>query len=267
MERLLAAYRERYGEIGTDTPAPQPQQPGYPPPPFFPPAPGKPEPAQPPQSPMDESDFKQIDDIITQRAMLLSGLSQEDVDGIDYLEDDDPRLSKWKHAKKLAEAATYNEFVSSQIAQQQEAQRIAALRNQSVTEYNNYVARQQAGENFDALRAFATGEFYESQSPLNKAVLAESFARMQNGTAIPADAMVMHNFFEGARQAFEKNKLPHSPGVQKNPPAKPKFPRTDKMQGAPGSGGGVSETALAEMLRTKNWRNISPEYKRQLLGL
>ncbi|MBR3746524.1 MAG: hypothetical protein IKN27_06140 [Selenomonadaceae bacterium] len=45
----------------------------------------------------------------------------------------------------------------------------------------------------------------------------------------------------------------------------PQFPRTDKVNGISGAGGGVTEAALAEMMKTVPWSKIPQEYKQILL--
>ena len=85
LEQQLAAYREKYGNASAQSPSqnsPQPQ------------ATKQDAPQQPRQPQLNAATMKQIDDVINQLAMEVSGLSKEDVDGIDYLEDDDPRNEK-----------------------------------------------------------------------------------------------------------------------------------------------------------------------------
>ena len=207
--------------------------------------------------------IKQIDDVITQRALAISGLAKEDVEGIDYLEDDDPRISLWNHARELSKATVYNDILTNHIAQQQELQRMQYLQNQSVNDYNNYVAQKQVAENFDAVRQYATGEFFNEQSPLDKEVITESFARLSRNMATPQDMMIVRNFFSRAENAFaNRNITPQAP----MPQPKPNFPRTNQLNGVAGNGG-VTQAQLAEMLQNKKWSEISPTYQKMLLGL
>lgn len=246
----LAAYRERYGDISAQTqPAP------------------KTEPPAQNYMPQFNSDVvKQIDDAITQRAMAISGLSKEDVEGIDYLEDDDPRISLWNHARELSKATVYNDIVANHYAQQQELQRMQMLQNQSVNDYNNYVAQKQAAENFDAIRQYATGEFFNAQSQIDKEIITDSFARLGRNMATPADMMIVRDFFTRAENSFANRQANI---VQKTPlqQPKPNFPRTNQLNGTTGSGGGVTQAQLAEMLNKKKWSEIPPEYQKILLGL
>lgn len=242
-EKLLAAYRERFGDLNSQPP-PQPQ------PKFQPPS-------------IDENFSRQIDDAIKQTAMQVSGLSKEDVDGLDYLDDDDPKNIRWNHAKKISEAAIYNDIISRQMIQQQQFQREAMLRDQTIASYNQYVSQQQAAENFPAVQKFAENEFFNAQSDIDKQIILESYARINNRMASPADVMVVRDYFSRAKFAYENGQAPQP---QKPKPAPNNFPRTNQVSGSAGSGG-VSQAALADMLRNKAWNKIPPNYQKMLLGI
>lgn len=258
-EKLLAQYRERYGEL--DAPPQNFQSQSLPkaanPPQQIPPQ-------EPPQ--LSENDIKQLDEIITQRAMQISGLSKEDIENLDYVEDNDPRVARWNHAKRLSEATVYNDIINHQTNQQQEFQRMNALRSQTIADYNNYVAQQQAAENFNAVQKFAENDFFNAQSDIDKQVIMESYARIRNNTAFPADVMVVRDFFSRAKAAYDARQTAPPPKPKTKPTAN-NFPRTNKVNGIIGNGGGVSEATLAEMLRNKPWTQIPPEYQQALLGL
>ena len=252
LDHQLAAYRERYGDISAQNQTAPPKQ-------------------DTPQNPMPQfnSDVvKQIDDAIVQRAMAISGLSKEDVEGIDYLEDGDPRISLWNHARELSKATVYNDIVANHLAQQQELQRMQLLQNQSINDYNNYVAQKQAAENFEDIRHFATGEFFNAQSPIDKEVITDSFSRLSRNMATPADMMIVRNFFTRAENAYaNRNSQPNIPPKSPLQTPKPNFPRTNQLNGTAGSGGGITQAQLADMLQNKKWSEIPPSYQKILLGL
>ena len=253
-EKILAAYRERYGELNTQSQSSTPQTQ---PPQFQPPS-------------LDENFTKQIDDAITQTAMNISGLSKEDVEALDYLDDDDPKISRWNHAKRISEAAVYNDIINRQMLQQQEFQRAATLRDQTIANYNNFVAQQQAAANFNDVQKFAENDFFNAQPDIDKQIIQESYARVSNNTASPADVMVVQNYFSRAKFAYENGQAPQYQRVQPKPKIKPavnNFPRTNQISGSTGYGGGVSQAALAEMLQNKSWNKIPPNYQKILLGL
>ena len=249
-EQELAAYRERFGSLNA-----QPQQP---PQESYQQAPQQ-QPAPPIQN-LTEDLIKNFEDAITYGAKQLSGFSDEQVDELNYLDDEDPRIKQWEFAKKIAENAVYGNYLAQQANQQQEFQRRAYMQNQSVSAFNDYVARQQATDNFAAVQQFAANEFFNQQSDLDKMAISDAHYRVANNMALPSDLMVIRDFFSRAKSAFDSR---NAPKFNVNPA--PQFPRTDKVNGISGAGGGVTEAALAEMMKTVPWSKIPQEYKQILL--
>ena len=73
--------------------------------------------------------------------------------------------------------------------------------------------------------------------------------------------MAIRDFFTRAKAEFDSRQspLPFTPNRQ------PQFPRTDKLNGSSGGGGGINNAALAEMMRSVPWNQIPQEYKNLLL--
>ena len=255
VEKELAAYRQRYGDLNAQQNYQQPVQ-------------NQPEKNSPPQRYFTADDAKQIDDAIKNTAMQWTGFSQEDVDGIDYLDDDDPKIGLWNHAKELAKIATYNQIVANQAAQMQEEQRRNNLMNQSINEFQNYAQQQTQAEEYEALRNFASNEFFNAQSPSDQQIIYEADWRLANGGATPADYKTIRDYFTMAKFAYDaKNSAKNTPAPkieQKSPKAQ--FPRTDNLNGVSGSGGGITASSLAEMVRNVPWNKIPDEYKEKILN-
>lgn len=201
--------------------------------------------------------IKTFEDAITYGAKQLSGFSDEQVEELDYLDDDDPRIKQWNFAKRIAESAVYNNYISEQMARQQEMQRRALMQNQSVAAFNDYVARQQAEENFNAVRQFATTDFYNSLNDVDKMAISDAQARIANNMAVPTDFMAIRDFFSRAKAAYDSR----NPTLPLKNNGASQFPRTDKVNGISGGGGGINGAALAEMVRAVPWAQIPQEYK------
>ena len=56
-----------------------------------------------------------IESVAFEKARKTSGLSEEDVEALDYLDDEDPKISRWNFARRFAETETINELISEQI--------------------------------------------------------------------------------------------------------------------------------------------------------
>lgn len=260
IERQLAAYREKFGDLNAQ-PQAAPQQSYQQPQGYQPQQPQQPQQQPPPVQNLNEDIIKNFEDAINYGAKQLSGFSDEQVEELDYLDDDDPRLKRWRFAKKIAESAVYNNFISEQIAHQQEMQRRALMQNQSVNAFNDYVARQQADKNFNAIRQFATTDYYNSLNDVDKMAISDAQYRIANNMAVPTDFMAIRDFYSSAKAAYDSRR----PTLPLKNNTAPQFPRTDKVNGVSGGGGGINEAALAEMLRTVPWSQIPQEYKNLLL--
>lgn len=233
-ERELAAYREKYGDINAQTPPPVQQSQQH----------QQPQNRQPPPAPpiqnLTADMINDFENAINFGAKQLSGFSDEQIDELNYLDDDDPRIKQWNFAKRIAESAVYNNYIANQVAQQQEFQQRALMQNQSVAAFNDYVARQQAAEIFAAVQQFAANEFFNSLSDLDKVAINDARYRIENNMALPTDLMAVRDFFSRAKAAYDSRNaaVPQQP---RNSSA-PQFPRTDKLNGVPGSGGGVTSS-------------------------
>ena len=110
MERELAAYRERFGDLNAQQNYQQPvqvqqpqqnyQQPsqdyqqGYQQPQQVP----QPQQQSPPIQSLTEDTIKTLEDTIAYGAKQLTGFSDEQVDELSYLDDDDPRIKQWENS-------------------------------------------------------------------------------------------------------------------------------------------------------------------------
>ena len=56
-----------------------------------------------------------IEEIVSDKAKIIGGLSDEDIEALDYLDDEDPKISRWNYAKRLAETEIIGEFRAGQI--------------------------------------------------------------------------------------------------------------------------------------------------------
>lgn len=56
-----------------------------------------------------------IENIISDKAKKISGLSDEVVEFLDCLDDNDPKISRWNYAKRFAETEIISEFIAGQI--------------------------------------------------------------------------------------------------------------------------------------------------------
>jgi|GEM_PF-2219420 len=267
-EKQLKAYQEKFGDINAQ-PVPQ-QQPQYQQPAMqnYQQAVQEQKPPEPRYFTAD--DAKQIDDEINKTAIEMTGLTQEDIEQLDYLDDDDPKLVAWNRARKIAEFATYNNILIQQQLAAQENYRRSMMMNQSQTEFDNYVSQQKAAADFVELQNFVEKEFFPAQSDINRAVILDANSRIGSGTATPYDHKIVQDFFTLAQYAYnaKKQQMQTPPPVkpQKKNSPKPQFPRSEKVNGIAGSGGEINNASLAEMMKNIPWEKMPEQYKNYLLN-
>ena len=256
-EKQLQAYQEKFGDINAQPVPQQYQQPQY-------------QQAVQEQKPPEPryftaEDARQINDEIIRQTMVATGLTQEDVDNLDYMDDNDPKLATWNACKKYAEFATFYNIMQAQRLAEQENLMREMMMKQSQAEFDNYVSQQQEAADFAELQKFAATEYYQKQDNLYRQLLSGADQRIANRQATPYDLRIMQDYMDkAAKELMSKKQTSVKP--QKKPSPKPQFPRTDKVNGIPGSGGDVTNASLAEMMRTMDWDKIPPEYKKRLLG-
>lgn len=56
-----------------------------------------------------------VEQAIRERAMKICRFSQEDVDALDYLDDDDPKIKIWYYAKKIAETEVIQTVLDTKV--------------------------------------------------------------------------------------------------------------------------------------------------------
>lgn len=68
-----------------------------------------------PTSFMNSIMVEALDRAVNERAMKICGFEQCDVDAIDYLDDDDPKIKIWHYATKLAEAEVIQTVLDTKV--------------------------------------------------------------------------------------------------------------------------------------------------------
>lgn len=254
LEEEIAAYRARYGALNQQ----QPQQPQQPPPP-----------PPPPQPQITKESAAEIKKAIDQQAMRLTGFSQEDVDALEYADDNDEDLIRWKTAKTLAQQQVYN---SVQQAQIQRAQMINYYRQnhaQSTQSYNEFATKEMSGKDYRQIRDFATGEYFEKLPNATQQLISDAYTRIENQQASPQDYYCVQSYFGEAKAAYRKKYPARGGNTLKQRTTRieqaGKLPRSAQLSGTTDESV-VTVESLNEMLDTMPWDEIPKEYQDMLLG-
>lgn len=269
LEEQIAQLKQQLEARAQVQQAPAPQQPQPP----MTPVNVQQQPSRQPQQPIINAEvMKQLKQVVDQEAMKMTGISQEDLQSIEYMEDDDPRKQTWNTARKFAEAQVFQKVQEARNRQLAESRRQIAVHNENVLRYNNFAAEQMADPNFKDIQSFAINEYFSSRDKHDQDIIAEAYTRIQNNAGSPADTMIIRDYFTAAKNAYNKaHSSKKSANSEKNTAIKVKqgqaFPRSGEIEGASSDPGAVTVETLERMLDTTPFEKIPKEYQDILLGM
>ena len=212
---------------------------------------------------------KQLNAIVRQQALQLTGFSKEDVDALSYMDDDDPRREQWKTALDVARTQVIDGVYKMQQQRAAYAQHFMQVHNASVADYNAFAAKEMQEPDYPQVLQYAINEYFTNGiSKAEQPAIAAAYQRIERNLASPGDIALVKRYFSDAKAAW---KAAHAAATPKSQPlAKAaqaeQFPRAGKVQGAADAGGNISAAVLDKMLSEKNWEDIPDKYKRMLLS-
>lgn len=256
LEQALNAYKQRFGDINGQQPVQQvPQQAPTPQP--------APQPVHPQMPQITPENIKLINEAAKQQAIQMTGLSQDDIDAMDYMDDDDPKKQTYQYALDTAKA-NIRENIRTAIAQrQQAAARFLQVHQQSVNDYNNFYREQAQDPQFESVKNFAVNEYFEQLPPAKQQTVAASYARIEKNVASPAEIQLVMDYFRDAKAAFNGGKKTTNKTTKVKQASA--MPRADQVDGTAGGNDAVSEATLKHMLDTMPFDKIPEKYQKMLL--
>lgn len=261
----LEAYKKQFGALPSQQAA-EPQQATQPQPTMMKPVEVNNQPMQVPQLNLTPDVMRQIDELKKQEALRMSGLTQEDLEGMEYMEENDPRRAQYQFALKMADSTIMNRIQQAQMEQARQAEAVLQAHNASVQDYNDFAQREMQAPDFQNVMKFAAEDFFFKQSPANQQVLSDAYQRVERNVASPAEILLIKSYFTEAKNAYRGQ----TKATNNNPMKKVKqagtFPRSQQVQGASDNDTGVSVATLEKMLREKTWDEIDPKYQKMLMG-
>lgn len=254
LEAQLKAFRENSGSQSTTQPAQQDMQE-----------------APKPQPTFNADVVNQINEAAKHQAMQMTGLTQDDLDAFDYMEDDDPRKQSWSTAYEMAKLNVYAGVQQAQIARAQQAKRFLDQHNASVADYNDFARQEMSQPDFKDVVDYATNTYFETGiSKVEQPAIAVAYNRIERNVASPGDIALIKRYFTDAKNAYRRTN-PAKGNARGNAATKVKqaqaFPRSQNVSGTVDTGATVSEATLEQMLNTRDWKDIPEEYQNILLGI
>lgn len=150
------------------------------------------------------------------RARQDAGLSEEDIENLDLMDDDDPKLINYKLAKEWHRqdlmAKMQNRYADEQAQRQRQEAVYAGI--------NQFTEEQRAKEpNFDAIDRMLLTRVNDLTYKQAQVVVPVLQA-LQNGTINEAQTEILRNYYEDTRKLFymQKNGLGTTPRAVNRPP-------------------------------------------------
>lgn len=150
------------------------------------------------------------------RAQQDAGLSEEDVENLDLMDDDDPKLINYKLAKEWHRQDLMAKMQSRYADEQAQRQRQEAV----YAGINQFTEEQRAKEpNFDAIDRMLLTRVNDLTYKQAQVVVPVLQA-LQNGTINEAQTEILRNYYEDTRKLFymQKNGLGTTPRAVNRPP-------------------------------------------------
>lgn len=226
--------------------------------------------AQPTTPPIINAEVaEQLKQAIVSEAMRMTGMSQEDVEATEWLDDNDPKLATWKTAQKLAENSVMNKLYAARNQQAEQARRQLAMHNENVLRYNAFAQEQASKPHFSEVQNYAINEYFSKQDKSDQNTIAMAYQRIEQNTASPQDTMIIKNYFIAAENDYLRT---HGNSVKANNNTVNKikqgkaFPRSLNIEGAGSDPGAVTIDTLEHYLDTMPFEKIPKQYQDMLLG-
>lgn len=150
------------------------------------------------------------------RARQDAGLSEEDIENLDLMDDDDPKLINYKLAKEWHRqdlmAKMQNRYADEQAQRQRQEAVYAGI--------NQFTEEQRAKEpNFDAIDRMLLTRVNDLTYKQAQ-VIVPVLQALQNGTINEAQTEILRNYYEDTRKMFymQKNGLDTTPKAVNRPP-------------------------------------------------
>lgn len=209
---------------------------------------------------------RQIDEAANKQAMQMTGMTQEDIDALEYADENDTKAKTYRYAKDLARANIIENIQQTARRQQEFAAKFLENHAKLVSEYNTFYQEQQAQPDYQDVVQFATNEFFEKQAPGVQFAVSDAYNRVQRNTASPQDILVVKNYFEKAQGAFRAKSAPQPQKQTQN--TKPTMPRAQEVAGSAASPKEtVSIASLSKMLEENRFEDLPKKYQDILLGM
>ena len=216
---------------------------------------------------LNKENIDLINKAINEQAQAMAQLSKEDMDSLEYMEDDDPRKQRWDYAKEMAKGQIFDRIRQAQAMRVAQAQRFLQAQQQSIADFNAYAQQASQEPDFEQVKDYAINEFFGAlPTQRDKEIITQAYARVERNSASPEDMYLIKNYFAQAKAAYRAQHPVKAPKQTSTKNEQVTFPRSGQVTGAGDASGGVTVASLEKMLNEMPFDEIDPKYQKMLLG-
>lgn len=205
--------------------------------------------------------FNQATDAV---AMKMTGMTAQDVKDLEFAEEGDEALARWKFAKQQAAYQVRADIQAAQMRMQQEQ----AFNAEVVKNYDDFIAKEKSDADFENIVVYAAGKLFTSLPQSTQQTLANAFAKVEHRQATPSEYLNVQNYFSQAKSLYKNEKNKSQKNNQSARKAASNLPKADQISGANvGNYGGYSVQDLEKIIdSTTDFDKLDPKIRKMFEG-
>lgn len=184
-----------------------------------------------------------INNLIQERALKISGLNKDEIDALEYADDDDANKMRYEQAKSMARNMVMQDVNNKYIELQNRMQYQQTMSRAIANDTQNFVNEIKATENYQNIMNYATGEGLKKYSPYEQTAIREAYAKVNAGVGNASDMMVLRSFWNKSVTDFNSNNnistKDNTTKVKEQINKKNKMPRVSQLQGSGSNKGNI----------------------------
>lgn len=184
-----------------------------------------------------------INNLIQERAIKISGLNKDEIDALEYADDDDTNKMRYEQAKSMARNMVMQDVNNKYIELQNRMQYQQTMSRAIADETQKFVNEIKGTENYQNIMNYATGEGLKKYSPYEQTAIREAYAKVNAGVGNASDMMVLRSFWNKSVTDFNSNNnistKDNTTKVKEQINKKNKMPRVSQLQGSGSNKGNI----------------------------
>lgn len=218
----------------------------------------------PPQMQVTSEFMKAFNQATDAVAMKMTGMTAQEVQDLEFAEDGDEALARWKFAKQQAAYQVRADIQAAQMRMQQEQ----AFNAEVVKNYDDFIAKEKSDADFENIVVYAAGNLFTSLPQSTQQTLANAFAKVEHRQATPSEYLNVQNYFSQAKSLYKNEKNKSQKNNQSARKAASNLPKADQISGANvGNYGGYSVQDLEKIIdSTTDFDKLDPKIKKIFEG-